>query len=113
MGRLRRRATIARKGITQILETAAEYGFKGEEWARVARKSRRLAKALRTAERPAEIVLGVQSLERRQPWRERLENLLSAATAGAFGTVDSGSLGPETSPTALLFVRSGPTLAKC
>jgi replication initiation protein RepC len=29
MGRLRRRATIARKGIAQILETAAEYGFQG------------------------------------------------------------------------------------
>ena len=29
MGRLRRRATIARNGITQILETAAEYGFAG------------------------------------------------------------------------------------
>ena len=33
MGRLRRRATIARNGITQILETAAEYGFQGEDWA--------------------------------------------------------------------------------
>ena len=32
MARLRRRATIARNGITQILETAAEYGFAGEEW---------------------------------------------------------------------------------
>ena len=32
MGRLRRRATIARKAIIQILETAAEYGFAGEEW---------------------------------------------------------------------------------
>src|SRR5271170_7586201 len=31
--RLRRRATIARNGITQILETAAEYGFDGDEWA--------------------------------------------------------------------------------
>ena len=29
MGRLRRRATIARKAIVQILETAAEYGFDG------------------------------------------------------------------------------------
>src|SRR4051794_32433343 len=29
---LRRRATIARNGITQILETAAEYGFAGEAW---------------------------------------------------------------------------------
>ena len=32
MGRLRRRATIARKGIIQILETAREYGHEGEEW---------------------------------------------------------------------------------
>ena len=37
MGRLRRRATIARKGIVQILETATEYGFTGEEWQRLAR----------------------------------------------------------------------------
>ena len=29
IGRLRRRATIARNGITQILETAAEYGLQG------------------------------------------------------------------------------------
>src|SRR6201981_1499361 len=32
MGRLRRRATIARKGIVQILETACEYSLEGEEW---------------------------------------------------------------------------------
>src|ERR1700761_6753194 len=32
MGHLRRRSTIARKAIVQILETAAEYGFDGEEW---------------------------------------------------------------------------------
>ncbi len=31
MGRLRRRVTIARNGINQILEMAAEYGFEGEE----------------------------------------------------------------------------------
>ena len=29
---LRRRATIARRANTQILETAQEYGFAGEEW---------------------------------------------------------------------------------
>ena len=40
MGRLRRRATIARKGIIQILETAAEYGFEGEEWQMLAREWR-------------------------------------------------------------------------
>ena len=43
MGRLRRRATIARKGITQILETAAEYGLQGEDWASLARETRILA----------------------------------------------------------------------
>jgi replication initiation protein RepC len=32
MGQLRRRATIARKGIVQILETAADHGFDDEEW---------------------------------------------------------------------------------
>jgi replication initiation protein RepC len=32
MGRLRRRATIARKAIIQILETAQEYAIEGEEW---------------------------------------------------------------------------------
>ena len=32
MGKLHRRATIARKAIAQILETAEEYGFDNEEW---------------------------------------------------------------------------------
>src|ERR1019366_1068876 len=47
MGRLRRRATIARNGITQILETAAEYGFLGEEWLILRRETRDLGQALR------------------------------------------------------------------
>jgi len=77
MGRLRRRATIARNGITQILETAAEYGFQGEEWATLARDSRNLTRGLRTVERIEEMALGVESLERRQrAGRERLEMLL-------------------------------------
>src|ERR1700677_4330309 len=38
MGRLRRRATIARNGIAQILETVAEYGFTGEEWTSLIRE---------------------------------------------------------------------------
>ena len=52
MGRLRRRATIARKGITQILETAGEYGAQGEDWASLARETRILANALKRVERP-------------------------------------------------------------
>ena len=47
MGRLRRRATIARKGVTQILETAAEYSFTGEEWVTLMRETRGLTLALR------------------------------------------------------------------
>ena len=76
--RLRRRATIGRNGIAQILETAAEYGFQGEEWPTLRRETRDLTLALRKVERPEEVALGVESLERRQrSARERLENLLA------------------------------------
>jgi replication initiation protein RepC len=107
MGRLRRRATIARKGITQILETAAEYHLDGEDWASLARETRTLANALKKVERPEEMVLGVESLERRQrSARERLENLLSQATQDALETVDSAPLGPKTTPTKIPTTRS-------
>ncbi len=99
MGRLRRRATIARNGITQILETATEYGFQGEEWISLARDSGYLAKALRKVERLEEMALGVESLERRQcSARERLENLLSSTAEGAPEAGDSDPLGPENRP---------------
>jgi replication initiation protein RepC len=77
MGRLRRRATIARKAITQILETAAEYAIEGEEWQVLARESEALTRALRGVERLDEMETGVARLERRQTAaRERLETLL-------------------------------------
>lgn len=102
MGRLRRRATIARKGITQILETAAEYGLEGGDWAGLAREARTLAKALKTVERPEEMAVGVESLERRQRQaRERLETLLSMAAAGSDQAVEAGDSdpkGPENRP---------------
>ena len=99
MGRLRRRATIARKGIAQLLETAGEYGLGGEDWASLARETRTLAKALKKVERPEEMALGVESLERRQRGaRERLESLLSEAKTGPAETVDSDPLGPENRP---------------
>jgi replication initiation protein RepC len=91
MGRLRRRATIARKAIIQILETAAEYAIEGEEWQILARESEALARALRAVERVDEMEAGVTSLERRQiAARERLENLL--------GVVDSDPKGAENRP---------------
>jgi replication initiation protein RepC len=58
MGRLRRRATIARKAIIQILETAAEYAIEGEEWITLARESEALARALRAVERVDEMEAG-------------------------------------------------------
>jgi replication initiation protein RepC len=88
MGRLRRRATIARKAIIQILETAAEYAIEGEEWRILARESEALARALRAVERVDEMEAGVTSLERRQTAaRERLETLL--------GLVETDPMGAE------------------
>jgi replication initiation protein RepC len=97
--RLRRRATIARNGIAQILETAAEYGFAGEEWTRLQHDTRELVRALRKVERPEEMALGVESLERRQrSARERLENLLIQVTPTAPETVNTAPKGPENGP---------------
>ena len=91
MGRLRRRATIARKGIVQILEVAAEYGFEGEEWQALTSDMAALTRALRDAEQLDEMELGVASLECRQKAaRERLEQLL--------GAVDSDPKGAENRP---------------
>ena len=99
MGRLRRRATIARNGITQILETVAEYGFSGEEWLTLRRETRALTLALRKIERPEEMALGVESLERRQhSARERLELLLAEAAPKAPESVNQDPLGPENGP---------------
>jgi replication initiation protein RepC len=87
MGRLRRRATIARKAIIQILETAAEYGQEGEEWQTLARETEALARALRAVERPDEMEVGVTSIERRQTAaRERLEMLLGVVQTDPKGT---------------------------
>jgi replication initiation protein RepC len=77
MGRLRRRATIARKGIVQILETAHDYGFRGEEWARLEIDTQTIVQALRRVARPDEMEVGVTSLEHRQrAARTHLETLL-------------------------------------
>jgi replication initiation protein RepC len=77
MARLRRRKTIARKAIAQILETAREWEFDGEEWQTLARETSDLVRTLRDVERVDEMETGVKSLERRQQAaRERLEMLL-------------------------------------
>jgi replication initiation protein RepC len=91
MGRLRRRATIARKAITQILETVQEYGFADAEWITLAHETAALTRALKVVEHPDEMESGVKSLEGRQiAARERLESLL--------GLVDSDPKQPENRP---------------
>jgi replication initiation protein RepC len=79
MGRLRRRATIARKAIAQILETATEYGFDSAEWQTLARETVDLVRALRAVESLDAMEAGVRRLEGRQSAaRERLETLLES-----------------------------------
>ena len=91
MARLRRRATIAKKAIVQILETAAEYGLASEEWAQLRHDSNAIGRALRGIERSDEMEVGVISLERRQRLgRERLEALL--------GVIESDPREPENRP---------------
>ncbi len=99
MHHLRRRATIARNGLLQILETAAEQGFTDASWRTCELEGRALARSLRTVERVEEMEIGVASLERRQrEARERLEMQLAAAVKLVQGAVDSDPKGPENRP---------------
>jgi replication initiation protein RepC len=99
MRHLRRRSTIARNGLLQILDTAAEQGLSDATWQALETEGRALAKVLRTVERVEEMEIGVASLERRQrEARERLEMQLAAAVGPASESVDSDPKGPENRP---------------
>jgi replication initiation protein RepC len=99
MGKLRRRATIARKSIVQILEIAAEQGFTGEDWTSLQHDSRGLAQTLGRIETLDELTFAVERLERRQgEARERVENLLARAQPMAADPVDSDPKGAEYRP---------------
>jgi replication initiation protein RepC len=99
MRHLRRRATIARNGLLQILETAAEQGLCDAAWRTLEGEARALARSLRSVERVEEMEVGVASLERRQrEARERLENQLAAAAVPVAEAVDSDPKGPENRP---------------
>ena len=83
MKALRKRRTIALKAITQILETAQEYGFYDDDWRILATETAELAQVLRSIDRLEEMESEVKSLERRwQSSRERLENLLKPVETG-------------------------------
>ena len=99
MRQLRRRGTIARNGLLQILETAAEQGLADPIWQTLEREGRALARSLKSVERVEEMELGVASLERRQmEARERLENQLAATAGPVSEAVDSDPKGSENRP---------------
>jgi replication initiation protein RepC len=99
MRRLRRRATIARKGIAQVLDTVAEYGLAGEAWTNLARETGHLVAAAKRLERSEEMALAVESLERRQRLaRERLELELQELMPSAPEPVHKDPLGTENGP---------------
>jgi replication initiation protein RepC len=96
---LHRRATIARNGITQILETAAEYGLAGEKWTDLVRDSRSLTLTLRKIETLEEMAFAVERLERWQrEARVHLENQLAAAQPAAVESVNTAPRGAEYRP---------------
>jgi len=102
MRRLRRRCTIAKNGLLQILETVHELGLADPSWAQMEDEARKLARSLVKVERLNEMELGVSSLERRQhEARDRLKSLIAAASAtptDTTGGVDSDPKGPENRP---------------
>ena len=96
---LRRRATIARKGLDQVFETAAAWGLTDPVWRQLAEEGRKLARALREVESPDEMALGVSSLERRhQEARKWLESATIPAQLDVSESVNSDPLGSENRP---------------
>lgn len=99
MRQLRRRATIARNGLLQILETVAELGLSDPTWQQLETEGRALARSLKSVERVEEMEFGVSNMERRQlEARDRLESQLPAAVPEASEAVDSDPLGAEIRP---------------
>jgi replication initiation protein RepC len=96
---LRRRTTIARNGLLQILDTVAEQGLFDASWQKLEGEGRALARSLSKVEQLDEMELGVISLERRQlEARERLESQLAAAAPAIHQTVDNTPMEPENRP---------------
>jgi replication initiation protein RepC len=98
-GHLRRRATIARNGIIQILETAGEYGFADEAWTTLLDEADHLAGLIRRIESLDEMAFAVARLERRQgEARDWLESRLTEAERAAAESSYTGPKGAEYRP---------------
>ena len=93
--RLRRRTTIARKGIVQILETARDYAFEGEEWPTLERDARAIAQALARGPAGRDGSGGPQPGTAAAQGSEHLEMLLKKVKKNPLG----GEMGPTNIPT--------------
>ena len=98
---LRRRVTIARKAIEQIVQTAVEVGLEPGVFVREAQEARRLCGRLGKEERSDVLAFGVTRLEDRHgDLRQRLESLIAArqGTGSAQKDVETDPKGPENRP---------------
>ena len=98
MGRLRRRATIARKGIVQILETACDYDLTGEDWAALESDAKAIVQALRRVDldavfltdsygyRPRKSALDAVGVTRERCWK--YDWVLEFDIKGLFDNID-------------------------
>lgn len=92
---LRRRATIARNGIRQLLETAGEHGIADNEWVRLQDATSTASRGIAGIGSSADMEMAVATLERLQcDMRRHLEAALDAIAAYA----ESRSLPVNNSP---------------
>ena len=86
--RLRRRATIARNGLRQILEAVTEYGVDDSEWRALIAEGEGLAAMIKHAEGLEELRCAVEALERQHAEaRKRLEICLLEKNSDPLGSI--------------------------
>ena len=96
---LRRRVTIARKAIEQIVETAVEVGLEPGAFVREAEEARRLSWRLSRAESSEVLALGVAKLERcHGVLRGRLDELIAGRPKTSQKDVETDPRGPDFRP---------------
>jgi replication initiation protein RepC len=96
MGQLRRRATIARKGIAQIEEAVLEFKLFDPAWRQIFEETAVLSSALRRVERLEEMEIGVTSIERRlTEARQRLEDQLNVTKKDVSSDREGADSGPH------------------
>jgi replication initiation protein RepC len=93
---LRRRATIARNGIRQLMATASEQGITGDEWETSHRSASQASRGLASLKNPDEMEMAVATLERLQ--REMRDYLEAASTTPAAPVAHPQNLSVDNTP---------------